>query len=84
MAFPDFYTGMFKGTCASSSSSDSSEDEGEGITLAQLNREKRSAPEDKCSDVCVPSVQTEGDSEQEEEEEEELQVPRELEEVLVD
>ena len=45
---------MFKGTCASSSSSDSSEDEGEGITLAQLNREKISAPEDEGSDVSAP------------------------------
>ena len=53
---------MFKGTYSSSSSSDLSEDEDEGIMLAQLNRNKRSAPKDEVddSDASVPSVQTEG------------------------
>ncbi len=85
---------MFKGTYSSSSSSDSSEDEDEGIMLAQLNRNKRSAPEDEVddSDASVPSVQTEGVSSTSsdhgkgeiEGEEEDLQEPRDLEQVLLD
>ena len=88
---------MFKGTyssSSSSSSSDSSEDEDERITLAQLTRNKRSAPEDEVddSDASVPSVQTEGVSSNSsdhgkgevEGEEEDLQEPRDLERVLLD
>ena len=85
---------MFKGMYSLSSSSDSSEDEDEGIMLAQLNRNKRSAPEDEVddSDASVPSVQTEGVSStssdhgnwEVEGEEVDLQEPRDLEQVLLD
>ena len=78
---------MFKGTCAFACSSDSSDDKGEDITLAQLNREKRSAPEDEGCDLSVHIVEDSSsclDNEQEEEKGEDLQEPMKLEELLVD
>jgi hypothetical protein len=75
----------------------SSEDEVEGITLVQLNKEKKrdaqelkdDAHADEDGDASVSSTQTEGNSSsssdaEQEEEEKELQEPRESQEVLAD
>lgn len=75
---------------SSSTSSDLSEDEGEGMTLAQLTRQKAVAvDEDVVSATSVLSGENEEEENEEEDkeeeyDEEELQEPRDLEEVLQD
>ncbi len=82
---------MIEGTSSTSSSSDSSEDESKGLTLAQLSRKSPVVPhpqklnEDTRKDESDEALSSSSDNEQEEEsKEDELQVPRALEEVLAE
>ena len=87
--FQPFQTDMIEGTSSASFSSDSSDNEAEGLTLAQLSRKNLMVPhpqklnKDTHEDESDEALSSSSDNEQEKEsKEDELTVPRALEEVL--